>query len=138
MSINFLILIAAILAQVLDYVWHGPLFSRIWTEINGLRQSDGNPKMLKGMPLYLTLNFLANLGMASALFLFLRLFGISSFAGAVPLALTLFIGFVIPLQINASIWNGKPKNLQWKHWLISTSFYAVTFVMWLLIYTILG
>lgn len=138
MSINFLILIAAILAQVIGYVWYGPLFGRIWTDIHGLRAEDTKPKMVKNMPLYLTLNFLGNLAMSSALFLFLRLFSITTFAGAFPLALTFLIGFVIPMTINASIWNGKPKNLQWKHWLISTGFYLVTFIVWLLVYTILG
>lgn len=49
-NINFLaVLVAAIAAFILGFVWHGPLFGKMWMKLVGVSQADMQAMQAKGM-----------------------------------------------------------------------------------------
>lgn len=135
MSLSILAFIAAIVSGALGFVWFGPLFGKQWVALVGMpTDAESKKKGMKRMPLYMFLNFVANFLLASVLFMLLKLLGAYSFGTAFPIALVLFIGFILSSEITSVLWNGKKPREQFRMWALSIGFQVAMFLVWLLMY----
>ena len=133
MSIFLLSLIGAVVAQILGWIWHGPIFGKKWGMAVGMTEMEPNHRMKK-MIAPLIINFVVNYIMAFAVFLILANFGVSSIAQALITAAVLFVGFVVPLQTQGTIWNGRSSKSQWTTFLIAAGFQLINLAVWALLF----
>jgi len=137
MSIFLLALIAAVISQVLGWIWHGAIFGKKWAHANGteVEMHHGSHKeIIKKMWVPAILNLVVNYIMAFAVFLLLANFGVSNIAQSLVTAAVLFVGFVIPLQTISTVWNGKSAKSKWTTFLITVGFQLISFAIWALLF----
>ncbi len=123
--INYLaVLVCAVLAMVLGYVWYGPIFGKTWMRLMGMdRESMGegqNMGMLYGI------QFVGALIMAFVLahtltfaMAYLHTSGISA---GLQTGFWNWIGLIAPVTVGMVLWEGKP----WKLWAIIAGYWLVT------------
>lgn len=123
-SINlWAVLIAALSAFVVGWLWYGPLFGRLWMKLNGF-----TPEMLQNgkglsMPLIMILNYVATV---------LAAFAIAMFIGAeAEMSFGVFAGFMISVfwigtsRLNDVLYERKPFKL----YLINVGYYVVIYII---------
>lgn len=123
------VIVSAILAIGLGYLWYGPLFGRQWVAMMGWSHDDIEQKLRRGVgPQYL-LQAVSALVMAFALAhsiifagSFLHQSGL--FAG-LEAAMWSWLGFVVPVSLGSVLWDGKP----WKLWMLNVGYYLVMLLM---------
>ena len=98
-----------------------------------MTEMEPNHRMKK-MIAPLIINFVVNYIMAFAVFLILANFGVSSIAQALITAAVLFVGFVVPLQTQGTIWNGRSSKSQWTTFLIAAGFQLINLAVWALLF----
>ncbi|MDB5237160.1 MAG: hypothetical protein JWL88_262 [Parcubacteria group bacterium] len=125
----FAVLVSAIVAMILGYLWYGPFFGKTWT-----RLMDITPEMMKGgqgsMGKMYGIMFVGALIMAYVLAgvhifaaSYLNIGGIGSGALAGFMS---WLGFAGPITVNYAL-TGPHKAF--KLWLITTGYYLVTLVL---------
>lgn len=114
MNINFTLVILATIAQfILGALWYSPLlFGKWWMEIMEMTKvsKEELKKLQQGMGPFYLLQLLLSFTATATLAYFSTL--ISDF-NIYYLALTLWLGFIIPTQISGVIW----ANTKKKYWL---------------------
>jgi hypothetical protein len=108
-GINYLaVLVAAISAFVVGWIWYGPLFGKIWMKLNGFTEEDLK-KGSMSMPAIMIINYIATALAAFAIALFI---GTESTAG-----FGLFAGIMIAVfwiatnRLNDVLYEQKPWGL---------------------------
>jgi hypothetical protein len=123
------VLVSAIAAMGLGYLWYGPLFGQTWISLMGWSKGEMESKMKAGVgPQYL-LQAVGALVMAyvlahSIIFAGSYLHQTGVVAG-IEGAIWSWLGFVAPVSLGAVLWDGKP----WKLWMINTGYFLVTLVV---------
>jgi Protein of unknown function (DUF1761) len=114
-SINlFAVFLAAVAAFVIGFLFHGPLFGKLWMKLANIHPtgkekfSDMIPQMLK--------NMLANLVCASVLALFISVISGAynnqgNIVGGMGIAFWAWLGFLVTSSSMDVIWMGKSKKL---------------------------
>ena len=106
MQINFLAIFVATAVQfVIGAVWYMPLFGKIWGQIHGfdVLSKEEQIKAQKQMMPLLAIQFM--MGLASV-------YALSTFLAILPemawyqLALWLWVGFMLPVQVSAVMFGG--------------------------------
>lgn len=123
-SINlWAVLIAALSAFVVGWLWYGPLFGKLWMKLNGF-----TPEMLQdgkglSMPLIMILNYVATV---------LAAFAIAMFIGSeAEMSFGVFAGFMISVfwigtsRLNDVLYERKPFKL----YLINVGYYVVIYII---------
>jgi hypothetical protein len=140
MSLTVFALIGAAISIGLGFIWYGkPLFGNAWMKLNGMTMPEKGEEMKNGMKRMLVevfIQFVASFLTAAVLFMLLRLFGAATFGMAVPIALVLFLGFILPSETGSVLWKGKAPRDLFKMWAISIGYQVVLFVLWLVLYGI--
>lgn len=136
MAINLgLVLIAALVSFVLGAVWHSPImFGKWWAQIMGMDKlsKDELQKLQKDMGPFYGLQFILALVTMHAL---------ANVLAWVPdmdpytVALSLWAGFVVPIQIGSVIWGNTKKPFWAKQIFVMTMYQLVSI---LVAVTILG
>ena len=128
------VIVSAIAAMGLGYVWYGPIFGEQWIALMGWSKAEMEAKMKEGVgPKYL-LQAVGALLMAfvlahSILFAgtYLKVAGVSA---GLQGAIWSWLGFIVPVSLGSVLWDGKP----WKLWFINAGYYlAVLIVMGLIL-----
>jgi hypothetical protein len=114
-NINFLaVLVAAIAAFALGFLWHGPLFGKQWIKLMGIPQSEINAMQAKGMGPMVP-NMIASLVQQFVVaFVLSYLANALSIVGVVPavlLAALLWLGFIATTLLNGPLWEKKSISL---------------------------
>jgi hypothetical protein len=132
--VNYLaVLISAILAMGLGYLWYGKLFRKGWEELMGWtpeRVAELQAKAkANGMAVQYGIQAIGALLMAFVLAhaiifagAYLTLPGIS--AGLITGFMS-WLGFVAPVSLGMVLWDGKP----WKLWAINSGYYLVSLLL---------
>lgn len=126
--INYLaVLLSAIVAMVIGFLWYGPLFGKKWSELMGwgpMTPEKMAEMQKKARPAYV-ITFVGALVMAYVLAhsivfagAFLNVTGVSA---GLQAAFWSWLGFVAPVTIGTVLWDGKP----WMLWVINASYYFV-------------
>lgn len=129
MDINYLaVVVCAVLAMVVGYLWYGKIFGKKWVEIIGATATDleERKKMQKvASPLYVVQFVLA-------LFqLFVLAYYIQGWkeASGVENALWIWAAFIIPTVAASAMWNNDSKKIAWARFLIQGGYYLVLFII---------
>lgn len=129
MNIILHLVILVVLMQALGFVWYGPLFGKLWAEITGMPPRDTltpeekkcvGKRMLPVMILNVVLN---------AITVFAFFFFTQTAFYPIPLAVILFLGFVLPLLAGAAMWSGKPRKLAWKMFAVTAGYELLAFLV---------
>ena len=122
-SINFLaVLISALSAFIIGWLWYGPLFGKKWMELNGFTKENVQEGGLS-MPVILIVNYVATALAALAIAMFI---GAESNAG-----FGIFAGVMIAVfwigtsRLNDVLYEKKPMGLFW----INVSYYLVIYAI---------
>ena len=116
-SINFLaVLVAAIAAIVLGFLWYGPLFGKTWIKLMGMDKKKMDKNMKKKMTKSYVILVITTLVTSYVLAHFVKYLG-TTVSDALQTAFWIWLGFVATIQIGIVLWEGKP----WKLYLINAS-----------------
>lgn len=128
-SVNYLaVLVAAIVAYVIGFMWHGPLFGKQWIRLMEIPQAKINEMQAKGMsamaPQMVTA-FVQQLIIAWVLALLIANLQITDVIGALSIALLLWLGFIVTTHLNEVLWGGKKMRL----YLFNMTYLLVSFIV---------
>jgi hypothetical protein len=135
MDINiWAVIVCAVVAQGLGFVWYGPLFGDKYARIIGgktkAEMSDEECKeMNKKMGPVYALNFIMGVITVLALACVFNHYIVMGADAGIKTALALWFGFVMPMHAGMAMWSGKPKKMAWNLFLISTGYQAVAFAI---------
>lgn len=124
----FAVIVCAILAMVLGYLWYGPFFGKKWMEIVGVNPNDleARKKMQKNAGILYFIQF------ALTLFqVWILAYYIGGWQGASGLenALWIWAAFVIPVVAGTAMWNNDSRKVSWARFLIQGGYQLVLFAM---------
>ncbi len=103
------VIIASVASMVFGFIWFSPiLFGKKWMELSGLITESMSLMKGHGMAKIYIGNFAMEIITAFVLFNFLRILDVSSSAGGVEIALWLWFGFVLPIEVGQTLWMKKP------------------------------
>lgn len=121
------VVVAAILSMVIGFVWYGPLFGKVWSELMGW--GPMTPEKMKEMqkkarPAY-AITFVASLVMAYVLahtYVFASSYtNTVGLVGGLMAGFWSWLGFIMPVTLGSVLWDGKP----WKLWFINAGYWLV-------------
>lgn len=127
---------AAIIANVIGFLWYGPVFGKYWIGLLGLDNSREGMATLKakakaegGMAKSYALMFVGSLVMSYVLsavvfFTYLFFLGWGVLAGP-AVGFLAWLGFVAPVTLSSVLWEGK----SWRLWVLNNGYYLVTFMV---------
>ncbi len=130
--VNYLaVLVAAIAAMVVGFLWYGPLFGKPWSKLMGW--GEMTPEKMKEMQkkamLGYVASFIGSLVMAyvlSHVTVFAQSYlGTSGWTSGLSSGFWMWLGFVAPVTLGSVLWEGKPLKL----WYINASYYLVQLVV---------
>lgn len=121
-NINLIgVALAGVLGMVVGFLWYGPIFGKQWIKLMGFSKEDIDQAKKKGMTWTYILGLLGQLVTAYALG-FLMISSFQYFSGfSYSLIFWIWAGIVVPLQLSAVLWEGKP----WKLFMLNSAYYLV-------------
>jgi hypothetical protein len=113
LNVNYTaVVIAAIAAFVIGFLWHGPLFGKQWIAMMGISQKDiAAAKAKGGMWKPMLGAFIAQLVLACTMAHFAVLLGVTDATGALSLAFWIWLGFVATIMLNSVLWESRTVKL---------------------------
>ena len=128
MSINYLaILLCAVLAMVIGFLWYGPFFGHAWMRLCGTTEMDVEKRkemQKKAVPLYV-IQFVLTL---FELFVLAHLTGSTAKSGFFS-ALIVWGGFVLPTTAASCMWSGESRKDAWSRFFIQAGYQLVCFAL---------
>ncbi len=103
------VLVSALAGMVIGSIWYGPLFGKVYIKAMGMDTMDEakRAEMRKGMMgMYIT-QFVASLVTMFVLAVLIGSLGMVTVMGGVTVALWVWVGFIVPVQLGNAIWGGK-------------------------------
>jgi hypothetical protein len=131
LKINYIAILVAVIANfVLGFIWYTPLFGKIWGKEMGYDQEMKPDKkvMFKGMAFMLIGNFIFAWVFAHNIAAWQFVPGIntmSTFSSAMSSAIFTWLGFYLPGQLGATVW----ENNSWKLFGINTGYHLLSLVV---------
>lgn len=123
------VILAAALNFIIGFLWHGPIFGKVWVKLMGFTQAQMDEGMKKGMAKPMIMNAIANIITAFVFFTIAQTLMVST-AGAFGLALLAWLGFSMPIYLNDTLWGGKSWGLFW----FSSVYYLVSLLVCALVF----
>ncbi|MBI5456715.1 DUF1761 domain-containing protein [Candidatus Kaiserbacteria bacterium] len=130
--INYLaVLAAAISNMVLGFLWYGPLFGKMWSQLMGWGEMtpEKMAEMQKKARSAYAASFVGALVMSYVLAhaiifgtTYTQMFGV---LGGMTGAFWYWLGFVAPVTVGSVLWDGKP----WKLWFINAGYYLAAMLV---------
>lgn len=105
------ILLAILATYAVGFLWHGPLFGKVWMKLNNLKQPKKGEMKFSMMLPGLGANFVAVFVQAAVLGRTFELVAIRSLTDALLIATILWLPFTALTIANSHAWLGKPFKL---------------------------
>lgn len=105
------VIVAAIAAFVVGFLWHGPLFGRQWMSLAKITEAQIKEAQAAGMGKTMLIAFVAQLVTAYVIAHFAVLWGAAGIVGALRLAFWSWLGFVVPVLLNPVLWERRSVHL---------------------------
>ncbi len=118
------VLVAAIAGFVIGFLWHGPLFGKVWMKMMGITQKQMKEAQMKNMLPQMAAAFVQQLVLSYVIALFAGALGVASAMDAVQLAFWLWLGFIVTTHLNGVLWENRKLEL----YLFNLSYYAALFL----------
>ncbi len=133
MMVNYwAVLLCAVLAIVIGFIWYGPLFGKKWAEVIGTTADDlaARKEMQKrAMPLYVV-QFLLTLFQVWVLAKLISDWGSDM---ALSGSLWIWAAFIVPIVAGSAMWNNDSSKIAWTRFLIQAGYQLVLFVVFALV-----
>lgn len=136
-GINILaVLVAAVAAFVIGFMWHGPLFGRQWIRMMGIPQSEVDAMQAKGMgPMipHMVAAFVQQIVVAFVVGIFIDALGIGDVKQALLFAALIWLGFIATTLLNGVLWEKRKLELYFfgiTYHLVSLAVIALIMVLW--------
>jgi hypothetical protein len=133
-TVNYIaVVIAAVSAIVLGFLWYGPFFGKPWMKALGITKESQEKLMKSGMGQTYMLMTLTTLVKAFVLAALLGSLAVMTSAAAVSAAFIIWLGISVPLIMGDQLWLQKPWNLfviNASYELVSLGIMSVILVMW--------
>lgn len=128
-QINYLaILISAVAAMVLGFLWYGPLlFEKPWMKLMGLTKESlqkAQKEMKKWYAVTFVLSLVTAYVLAHVMILSGYFYGYSPLSTGLTAAFWMWLGFIMPVQLMNEIFGGK----KWKLFAINTGYQLAALV----------
>lgn len=133
MIINYwAVLVCAVVAMVIGFLWYGPLFGKKWLEIVGANPLDleARKKIQKKAGLLYFVQFLLTLFQAYVLAHYIQ--GWTDVSG-LENALWIYAAFVLPIVAGSAMWNNDSRKVSWTRFLLQGGYQLVIFIVFGLI-----
>ncbi len=102
------ILVAAVAAFIIGWMWHGPLFGKIWVKLAGITvPTSMTPEVKKMMFTSMAWSFVMQLVTAFVMATLAGKLGLTDAMGAITLAFWAWLGFIVTSHINPVLWENK-------------------------------
>ncbi len=128
-SINFVaVLVAALVAFFIGFLWHGPLFGKQWMKMMAIPQSEVDAMKAKGMGPMVPRMIAAFVQQAVIALVVSHLASVLGIVGAVPailFALLLWFGFIATVLLNTVLWENRKMEL----YLFNIAYHLVSLVI---------
>jgi len=101
------IIVAAVVAFIVGFLWHGPLFGKKWMSLAKVGKKEiaaAKRKGMGGMGKQMLANFVTNLVMAFVLVYILSLAGASTIVDVTMVAFWVWLGFIATIQLSPVLW----------------------------------
>lgn len=109
---NYLAMIlAAVGAIVVGFLWYGPVFGKPWMKAMGYTKDDMEKSKQKGMGQTYAIMTLSVIVRAFILATVMLSLGVATVSGALTAAFVLWLGFSVPLIMHDQLWGGRGWNL---------------------------
>ncbi|MES2203484.1 MAG: DUF1761 domain-containing protein [Patescibacteria group bacterium] len=110
--INYVaVVVAAVVAFVIGWVWYGPIFGKRWMHLHGKSyESMSEMKMPMGN---MAIEFIATLVTAYVLARFVVLLGVVDVMGAIHLTVWVWLGFIAAIMVGGVLWENEKWELFW-------------------------
>ena len=124
-DINYLaVLVAAIAAMAIGFLWYGPLFGKEWKKLMGF--TDKSMKEMKMTPMQAMIGgFITTLIMSYILAHFIDYAQSATFMDGAVAGTWIWLGFIATVQLGIVLWEGKPVKL----YVINTLHYLVALIV---------
>ena len=124
-TVNYLaVLFAAVANMALGFLWYGPLFGKVWMKLKGYSKEDLK-KEQKQMGKYYAISFVVALitgyMLSHVMALSTAFYGYPAIQTGLTSGLSMWLGFVMPVQVTATIFGDK----KWKLLSIDTGYQLV-------------
>jgi len=128
--INVSAVLAAAMAKIaVEFIWHGPLFDKVWMQWSGMTAGEITAANKTGSGKAHFLAFVGSVAMSYALALSLvfasAYYDMGGVRAGVMCGFWNWLGFIAPVTLGTVMWEGKP----WKLWLILNSSYLVSLLI---------
>lgn len=121
-QINLLaVLVAAIAATVVGFLWYGPFFGKPWSKLMGFTP-EKMAAAKKSMTMAYVVNFIAAIIMAFVLASSISARPFLNIGGGLWLAFWIWLGFIATVLLAPVLWEKKPMSLYW----INSLYYLVS------------
>lgn len=131
LAVNYwAVLVSALVSVPLGFIWYGPLFGKPWMRLSGIAMPNPRPPMkvmLKPMIISLIGAFLMAFTLEHSLIFGLTYLSLSGAWTGLQTAFWNWLGFVVPVTLAPSAWEGK----SWTLWFINAGY-------WLALLAIMG
>lgn len=128
-SINIVaVLVAAIAAFVLGFLWYGPVFGNAWIRMMKIPKAEVDAMKAKGMGAmlpHMAAGFVQQIVIAGVLALLLARLGVADAMGAAGLAILIWFGFVASIMLNTVLWENRKMDL----YLFNITYHLVSLVL---------
>ncbi len=115
MTINITaVLVAAVAAFVIGFLWHGPLFGAQWIKMMGIPKSEVDAMKKKGMGPMVPSMIAAFVQQVVTAAIFAHLASVLSVTGvtqAIMFAVLIWLGFYVTTLLNAVLWEKRKMDL---------------------------
>ncbi len=122
------VILAALAAFFIGWVWYGALFGKLWRRLVGLSLDD--MKSMKMSPLIasiggVVMSFLIAYVLAHGIAFGNAYLGTGGMGGALQGAFWYWLGFAVPMTSMSYLWEGK----SWKLWALNAGYYFVAMMV---------
>jgi hypothetical protein len=108
------VLVAALAAFVIGFMWHGPLFGKQWIKLMGIPQAKVEAMQAKGMgPMVprMIAGYLQQAVIATVISYLAAGLGVVGVVPALTLAVVLWLGFIATVLLNGVLWEERTVSL---------------------------
>ncbi|HSW71585.1 MAG TPA: DUF1761 domain-containing protein [Gammaproteobacteria bacterium] len=118
-AVNYVaVLVAAVAAMVIGYIWYGPLFGKMWMKESGMKDMKGSGNMA----MTYAIQYVAAAVMAYVLAVMLKMSGTTDLMMAVKMAFWIWLGFIATTLIGSVLFEKK----SWGYYLVNAGYHLVT------------
>lgn len=123
------IVLAIVFAQVVGFIWYGPLFGKQWMKIMGMdcdvTDKEAIKKAQKGMGKVYFANTVLCIMLYVTIAIVIGSFDAMNAVQSMWVAVLVWLGIIVPMQGQVVLFSNKPKQLGWSMFFINCSYQLI-------------